>query len=530
MARSMKRGQTLVLFALTLLLLTLMVSLTLSIAVKAREKMELETAADAAAYSQAVATARAFNSISLMNRALMSHMVSMTGVESLISWSGYYRATIESAKKAYEDIKVSGYMPLTAFCGCASKSSRCARLCRCSTQAIRDISDTQDRLTQAEQRAEQIFRNLDGRAGEEARSLQLSSIHQDQLEVFQGLQEAMLLRPFSTYDPIAPAIAREIGGDVSALEATVAVNGRELGGACPGEGAACKRRETKKLGHVISAAMGARGSAFVTGRKGGANLIRGKLTQAMPSNELVWVSDEGSGYFALDKTHAAKVSGEAAYADDHGQVIVVFRRARSPCPTFPPMRKEAEALVRSDDSRNDTDQHTWTGGQDPNARRKRHTLGDCTNCPGMWPPHMDYNTGVLASAGNLYGQPKNYAVLQRDYGSRPGDPWNLFFRFHFRPAGAGTRFDNRGLLLSDGTDISRAVALSAGIAYYHRVVGSEQWREPPNFLNPFWRATLVGADVDQTRDVPDIVSTLGATDTEAGRVAAALAKQGYQAW
>ena len=57
------------LFCLTLLLLTLMVCMTLSIGMKAKEKMELKTAADAAAYSQAVATARTYNSISVLSRA-----------------------------------------------------------------------------------------------------------------------------------------------------------------------------------------------------------------------------------------------------------------------------------------------------------------------------------------------------------------------------------------------------------------------------------------------------------------------------
>jgi hypothetical protein len=348
----------------------------------------------------------------------------------------------------------------------------------------------------------------------------------------------MLLRSFKTYDPIAPAIAQEVGDDVSALEASVAVNGRELGGNCPNMGAACERRDAGKLDHFISAAIGSRGHSFVTKREGGASLIRKKLIQAMPSNELVSVTDEGSGYFASSMAHTAKVSGREAWADDHGQVTVVFRRARSPCPTFPPAMEKAEAHVKSTHLYDSSDEHQWTSrrigdwdwDKDPSARRLKHTMGRCTACPGMWPPHMDYNSKEVANAGDLYRQPKNYAVLQRDYRMRPADPWNLFFRFRFSSASAGTSFDNRGLQLSDGTDISRAVALSTGIAYYHRVGEPGRWREPPNFLNPFWRATLVGADVDQTREVPDIVLTLGATDTEAGRVAAALAQQGYQAW
>ncbi|MDY7226183.1 pilus assembly protein [Hyalangium rubrum] len=525
------RGQTLVLFALTLLLLTLMVCVTLSIGVKAKEKMELETAADTAAYSQAVATARAFNSIALMNRALMSHMVAMTGVESLISWSGYYRASLHAAKTAYETPK-DGYKAIAAAsCPCAPKSSRCARLCRCSRQAIQDINNTQDRLMRADDRAEQVFRVWDARAGEEALSLQLSSIHEDQLETFAGLKVAMDLSPRSErYAPIAPAIAGDIGAEVSALQASATVNGRELGNDCKGPGAVCQRRDADKKSHFVWASTGARGHAFVTGREGGAALIRRKVIQSMPANELVRLTDEGSGYFSGSKSHTGTVDGGAVYGDDHGQVTVVFRRARSPCPTFPPTTEEADAHVRSDDSKHNTDEHKWTGGEDPNRRRQMHTLGDCTKCPGVWPSHMDYNYSRVANTTDLFGQPKNYAVLQRDYTQRPPDPWNLFFRFRFNPSGEGTTFDNRALRLTDGTNISRAVALSSGIAYYHRVGADERWKEPPNFLNPFWRATLVGADVDQPRDVPDILSTLGATGTPARDVADALAKQGYQAW
>jgi hypothetical protein len=541
MKRPTHRGQTLVVFSLLLLLLTLMVCMTLSIGMRAREKMELETAADAAAYSQAVATARAFNSIALMNRALVSHMVAMAGVESLISWSGYYRASLHAAKKAYETPKLGYAAIAAASCPCAANSSSCMRRCKCSLQAIRDINETQEQLMDADDEAETTFRAADPEAGVEARSLQLSSIHEDQLEVFNGLQVALGLGPGSAgggYSPIAPNITRELGEEVSVLEAPNTVNARELGGSCPegrtGPGAACERRKASMKDHFIWAAMGSRGHGFVTGRAGGANPLRAKIIQSMPSDELVRVTDEGSSYFApsqpLTPTHAAKADGGAAYGDDHGPVTVIFRRAKSPCPTFPPSTAEAKAHVRSDDTSLNTDQHQWTGGRDPVSRLRKHTLGDCTQCPGMWPPHMDYNPDRVALADDLFGQPKNYVVLQRDYAQRAPDPWNLLFRFRFNPSRAGTVFDNTGLHLTDGTDISKAVALSAGMAYYHRVGEAERWQEPPNLLNPFWRATLVGADVDQPKAVPDISSTLSAAGSQAQQLADALAQQGYQAW
>src|SRR6476646_4140097 len=93
------RGQTLLLFALTMLLLVLMVAMTLSMGTRTKEKMELQTAADAAAWNGAVATARTFNSIAVMNRVQVAHAVSTLGTLSLISWATlYWKHTANAAK------------------------------------------------------------------------------------------------------------------------------------------------------------------------------------------------------------------------------------------------------------------------------------------------------------------------------------------------------------------------------------------------------------------------------------------------
>src|SRR5687767_7528480 len=94
MSHSRPHGQTLVLFCLTMLLVTLMVTLTLSFSMKVREKMEAQHVADLAAYSSAVATARTFNSVALMRRAQTAHLVAMSGVQSLISWTTVMRVAL----------------------------------------------------------------------------------------------------------------------------------------------------------------------------------------------------------------------------------------------------------------------------------------------------------------------------------------------------------------------------------------------------------------------------------------------------
>jgi hypothetical protein len=248
------------------------------------------------------------------------------------------------------------------------------------------------------------------------------------------------------------------------------------------------------------------------------------------------VTNEGSGYFGDNDSpaHAAKgtTGNKHAWGDDHGSVNVLFLRNQAPCPPGIPGTGDPKAHVRSNDLSGQAgdDEHRWSGGQDPASPYRQHTMGTCTLCPGMWPPHMDYNWGLLQDPVNAFGQPKTYSVMQRDLGKRPpkqADPWNLLFTFQFMKSGQGTEFDNTGLKLvsQGGTDISKAVALSAGMAYYHRVGAG--YKEPPNFLNPFWRATLVPANIDVT-GVNHIVQSL--PDGESKSVVQALDSAGYKAW
>jgi hypothetical protein len=342
----------------------------------------------------------------------------------------------------------------------------------------------------------------------------------------------------STTPKIAGAIvdAANNGGywkDMKVTGAAVTENGEEQGGTCGGSGAACRRRDAGHKNHFIWATMGTRGHPFVTNRSNGDQIILAKiLGLGVPPQEFVGFTADGSGYFADSRNHSASPAGNgAAWADDHGNYTSDFLRAQPPCPPGIPQRRGPWAYVRSDDAMQDNDQHLWSGGGDPGNRRLDHTMGDCTLCPGMWPPHMDYNYATVTDPVNLWGQPKNYAVLERDYNIRMSspkkDPWNLKFNFKFLKSGSGTEFDNQGLKLTGGTNISHAIALSAGLTYYHRVGAG--YKEPPNFLNPYWRATLVGADIDEGTN--PIVSTLQAASSQhSADVVNALKGVGYKAW
>src|SRR5688572_23441846 len=98
------RGQTMVLFASTMLLVVVMACMTLSITSRVRQKLELQTIADAAAYSNAVATARGMNSVGLINRTIVSHWVVMLGIEANHAWGTSVAAIMDGFAHGLDDL------------------------------------------------------------------------------------------------------------------------------------------------------------------------------------------------------------------------------------------------------------------------------------------------------------------------------------------------------------------------------------------------------------------------------------------
>jgi hypothetical protein len=531
------RGQTMVLFALTIMLLTLLVLMTLSISTKVKEKMELDAVADAAAYSNAVVTARVFNEVALLSRGQIGKMVSMAGVQSLISWSSYYRAQVEATRKSYTIAQIPYDIIALA---CCIPFSPCNSACKCAVKAIKDIGDARDKLDQYQQKLKDKWEDLDKSAADQVRNLQLAAV---------TLYGAQLERYFR--------LRSKLGGQSVANDI---VNKAKAGSPWPGEwsapGGADEVSMDEAVGlpilsglggaalpvnpfnsHHIYAAMGSRGFSFTTNRFMGEEVLTAQLMQQMPKQDVVVVTNQGSAYFASSMNHGKLFpSGAFSWADDHAQGIgnvVTFNRGEAPCPPISVGFSGASASVRSTDSGDDTDEHVWSPGGE-SEEQERHTLGACVaDCPGIWPMFVDYNpANLVTGGGNVWGQPKNHAVIQRNYGARLGnpDPWSLFFQFRFTNTSdsADSQFDARGIRLgpqNGNLDISKQTALSTGIAYYHR---RDHWKEPPNLLNPYWRATLVPFDVD-SNGPDDVKKSLGnAGASWAGDAFQALKDHGYK--
>nr|WP_225937436.1 pilus assembly protein [Myxococcus sp. RHSTA-1-4] len=443
--------------------------MTLGFGMRAKERVEIQMAADAAAYSQAVATARTFNAIAVMNRAQVAHMVAMAGTQALISHS--------SQEYAAHNVVCPG-----------------------------DIQPNE--WHEADMAAGQQVKNLQGQAG---------TLYRAGLDIY-----AKLLTEHVAEQNLAARIARAANPELQATPEGAAKAFSELNGS----------NEVPEHGALMDAM---RGSGVPCGVGGGAvcpagGAGRASLNATMGSLGWTWVHNRpgGSAGFGtggaavstafrhydsaagMDPSTYGTVSGRNSWGHDHSRGVVPTRcRSRPPVPAV-----ATDAWVMSDEEQTHEDQHVYGArvppGQTPENGEptyEAHTLGACVTCPGIWPFSIAYNVAeVQRGAENHYGQPKLYTMLHRDYASEQRrnhpDPWNLFFRFRLFEEARHTDFDNAsplGRILPTGREDVRRnqVALSAGIAYYHRprpAVQGGGWREPPNFLNPFWRATLVNVE------------------------------------
>jgi hypothetical protein len=259
------------------------------------------------------------------------------------------------------------------------------------------------------------------------------------------------------------------------------------------------RRNWTIMRHQHEIMMGTRGDPFTTGRIGGDQALQKAVKKALGGLASVGWAGDGSSYRSHSEFwHSEDIvvtevggtgtfghTGVALYprlmptspmSDDHGELTV---RAPGCSASFMPaafLRNGAEPEMNV---------HTW-GNADGTV--VRHCLGERSATHALpdlgerhaWPMIIDYNdsvpSGILPN-GMVHGQPTHAVELTRDTRDTEPDPWDLKFTW----AGKLT-YDTR----VRGVSHARAKA----IAYYHR---GDQWDETPNFVNPFWQATLISA-------------------------------------
>ncbi|GEM_PF-1317946 len=548
------RGQSLVLFALFLLILVMLVMATLSLSRLTHQKMELQVASDAAAYSQAVATARAYNSVALLNRAQVATMVTLAGVDSAVSYAGTYRALLNATWYGYINEWDKEY------CGPSSgRFSTPRRLCegtvdtgptRCSnvkvqfdfwsllttgslfkcsgpscnvlkeifgvlfiTRAV-DVgpSPTTDMLNKLSgagndnarlmmvrneiTRVKGIWQGLDDAAGLQARDIQSEAAN------YAGLQATALGTGLGALSPMAQASVAVTRGKLNA--ASVGISNREFNnGTGPGI-----------TDNSIDAAMGSRAHTFITRRADGQRALQAQIDRVLkPSNvvgEVTVNAMRGNGYFANSQNHGARpATSYAVWGDEESSVTVNYRGidAALGLPGTASGNLRFEGYVGSTDLQNTTDQHNWCPADiepDLSPPDVRHTMlphamppagfyDPCASSSCIWPNFIDTNAVSLIDSSDVYGQPKLMAAATTDLSTQK-EPWNFLFNYKFSQSGSGATTDFRAKHAVQGVD-QQMQGVAAAMAYYHR---PGHWKEPPNLFNPYWRATLVRANIDST--------------------------------
>lgn len=504
------RGQNLVLLALTMLFLALMVTMTIGLGLRIRQKHELQNLADAAAWSNAVMTARTFNNMAAINRLEVSYWVAQSADQSLISWTGYARALANGAHNAADDL-------LATQCGrrlpprtqLQLRSFRGAVGSYVNSEIDKPDWQTMDQAAGLEsQRIQGTIADLRGELADDANPGNLRDEFYRQVGAQQLTQQIVVLSKQDDISVVDTGRGAEpnTAASVSMREVDCDYGGSgdgPLTGEAPAGSGLCLRATWSE--NMLLAAMGSRGHDFLTGRPQLPGKVAARLNQIANGYSAVAVimgGKAGSAYWANRKTDGTSPTGTEAWGDDHGSVTV---RA-GPCS----LTVALTAHVRSTHLLNKDDQHayapaTLTSNDDFNDRppdEKRpdvhHTMGDCTPlCPSVWVRTIGFQPSRRDEA-DAWGQPKSVVALERDL-TRRRFPWELHFKFPFSATGPASEWDGRGRELHTrtgrGLNISRQGAIATGITYYHR---RDHWDEFPNLLNPFWRATLAPIDVDES--------------------------------
>lgn len=506
-----QRGQTLVLFSVSMLALVVMVCVTLMIGMRVREKVELQTLADAGAYSSAVETARAYNQIAVWNRAQIAHMMTLAGVQSHISYASWHVSLLKDARDGGADTTKWA----SRICrGCGPWCKWCCTCCPTAVVASRYTSA----MGQEHQREVRAYRSIHEPMATQAKLVQQHA------RLFgtagQALYADLVRRKSRVGGGGLAKRVLELGTSraINPAEYSITNSSMDLSTAEMLEASA-----KSSSSPAIAMTNGSRKSGFLRSRSGALPII--PMGIAVRNRSVVWVTSIGTGHIGLGE-HNPVVSGEnQAWGEDHGTLFGVVNIPSS-CP-LPTWATRSKAWVKSVAKEYENSAHfTRPSFGMPGEEDKLHELGSCIDdrtgrpCNSIWVTRQEFNInhtdaqklqpddqGNSAEGGakEQWRQPKTVIGLQRTYSARTRrDPWELNFELRDITRGSSTRLDLKGDRPGRARDWQRTLATA--ITYYHRHMSdaSLSWAEPPNFFNPYWRATLVPADIDGPADLDNL--------------------------
>ena len=523
------RGQTLVLFALTLFLGMVMIVMTLAIGDKAKAKVENQTLADVAAFSTASFTARSFNMFSVLNRAMVSHYVALLSTQALI---------------AYATPDNPATLPLLGIAPAVMRADGWAHL------QVVDIENSLRRIDAIESKLySELKWDVIGN-----NHFMRTSINQSR-----GWPATSLWMP--------PGYT--LGAQLACREVCHAVEDRDLN----------EDWDDMDLSEVAQAVLGSRGHPFPVHGVGGTevhthilrkrfiggtgpmarsyrdpwfNNLRDRTNSSAagdrdapffdnehrgdPTGPNGWYFTERSSSWAAYAAVKYPRNGPGSFTvpagGGGGKVGVVSTRGEETFDAYgawpsvnswvqhdsaglhsmatPPTWYRSPWGSDIADYLDPVNNATWRISKHPGVFRGGMGLVDYKNANSNKVGASSYMTGPFPQTSeDMYGQPRiPMSLYYRQHADPTVLPWHKTF-WNPLSGGANVKFGtaNNGGIRDQYTVPGNAgemdmISISTGFVYYHR---HTHMPEPANMLNPFWRATLVATDMDrngETRPLP----------------------------
>ena len=478
------RGQLIALGALLLLFICFILFSTIGISWKCKERIRLQHASDASAYSQAVKIARGFNYFSFTNRAIASHLVSLTTMHAYHSEISAAKGLYWNLALAYEMITAEEIALTTCVMGVGPCQFGCfAHALEDELTAISLITKNRELEKDIKELDESFIRAVEGyqssirliQISQQAVQLELqaegiSSVLQ-KLGAPRELGEAVdldrAMKPFNF-----PAgqnsseflellnlsnIRRSMDfsdDDKAKVEMTEVANAarplwvrnRLIGGNSATLSLLISRIRDDTDGQWIAAQI-----PVVQGAAG----IYSEKPKIFPMPSSIKSQTRGRGIGSIDYW---EMTGICEHNHGMGAIVQPF-----------PLGPLDPGIIYSNINGSEHNLHSSNVEHDLDVDELLR--------------FMRFN---IESEGN-YHQPIIYKLLQRDLSLNDAQkrmPWDIFDSGKFK----GNIFGNNNAsatvrLVSENNGSS----LSKAVVYYHH---PGNWREPPNFWNPFWRAKL----------------------------------------
>ncbi|OJT24249.1 hypothetical protein BO221_13805 [Archangium sp. Cb G35] len=463
-----RRGQALVLAALSFLVLALMVALSFNLSHALREKVSLQQHSDSMAYSMAVMEARALNYYAVSNRSIAATYVAMNSMHAYMAAASVTGEMMRKSQTNYYIIMAMEF----AQCGCWS----CFKHCIHGLQALKIAG----KYGKAGKNYDNKVKDLDKNFTDTMKGLDrmVDFIHASQAMVHTRTMQALRdgksygLNKLTEYNaPGASTLNASVGG-MNVNEFNCSVDG--MAGCTGSVGNSDAKARAKVMTEVAMASR----SDWPANR----GLMMDYPAHLHPSFlEELGNDIPGEGINSpLPFTHkgTAKTGtgsgseGKSISASEQG---LMFNQWKDGIGI--PLRYSATVTSEGNNgSHSPGGAHT---GQHPFEGVNAKALTSCTaggNCFMKFRANDD--------ADRDFGQPRTYSYVTKQFrvGNKPKAPWEL--------NSSGTvKFSNGDTNATLKLAADEGAGLSKAIVYYHRL-GAGGWREPPNLFAPYWRAKL----------------------------------------